>query len=817
MKIRNYLWALLGLPAGAWSQTPPVAPATPETAAAPAETAGDSHFTVADIRVVGLARVSEGTVYNYLPVNIGDEMNRAKLVEALRALYTTGFFRTVELRRDGNTLVVVVTERPSIDSFEIKGNKDIKTEDLTKSLRNVGLAQGKTFDRSVLEDVKGYLIDQYFSRGKYGVSVDTKVEEQPGNRVNIEIDIDEGERAKIRQISIVGNTKFKEKDILDSFELKTPQWNSWYKQNDRYSRESLQGDLEKLKSYYEDRGYANFAIESAQVTISPDKDDMFITMSIHEGDIYKIADAKIAGNTIVPLPELQRLVLVRKGQIYSQQAISDTQKLIENRLGLEGYAFAKVDPVPKMDDEKKEVVMTFLVDPGKRVYVRHITFDGVERTQDVVLRRELRQLEGSWVSNGLLERSKQRIQSLPYIEKVDYDKTRVEGTDDLVDVKYTIKEGPSATLTGGLGYSEAESFMVQGSYADSNFMGTGNRVAFDVNTGRYERQASFSQSDQYIGIENISRTISLSYSDLSQFVSASSDFSSKSLTASLQFGYPISEFSGLQFGVNATHSELLTSSDGSAQQAQAWVQQNGKPYSHSAVDAYGNVYEFFGSQYSTYELTTGWYRQSYNRGLFPTRGQRQSLSLSSTIPGSAVEYWVGQYQFSQYVPLWRLTGNLNVNISYGQALGDTTSLPPYRLFYGGGPDTVRGYRESRMGPKDNFGNPYGGNLLTVARWELLFPMPEKFQTSARVSLFYDVGNVFSTEGTQFLGRNGQTPVTYDFKFSNLRRSVGLSVEWLAPLGLFRFSYGVPLNASKGDLVRWPDEKERFQFSVGQAF
>jgi outer membrane protein insertion porin family len=811
MKIRKILWAALALMVSQWAQ-----------AQTPNDAAAISRFTVGDIRVLGLARVSEGSVFNYLPVNIGDEMTPTKIREATRALYSTGFFRTVDLRRDGNVLVIVVGERPSIESFEIKGNKDIKTEDLTKSLRNVGLAQGKTFDRSVLEDVKGYLTDQYYSRGKYGVVVDTQVTELAGNRVNVLVDIDEGDRAKIRQISIIGNTKFDESDILAAFELKTPRWYRFFKDSDRYSREALQGDLEKLKTFYQDRGYANFDIESAQVQISDEKNDMFITISVHEGEIYKISDAKIAGNTIVPLSELQRLVLVRKGQTYSQEAISLTQKLIENRLGEEGYAFAKVDPVPKLDDEKKEVLMTFLVEPGKRVYVRHISFEGKEgdgvRTQDVVLRREMRQLEGAWVSNRLLERSKQRIQGLPYIEDVSYEKEKVDGTDDLVDVKYTIKEGPSATLTGGIGYSEAESFMIQGSYADANFLGTGKRVSFDVNTGRYSRAASFSHSNPYVGIENISRTIALRYSDVSQFVSASSDFSSKNLGAVLEFGYPITEVSGLRFGVSATRSELLTTSSGSAQQAQTWVQQNGKPYSRSAVDSYGNVYEFFGSKYTSWELTTGWSRQTYNRGLFPDGGQRQVLSLSSTFPGTSIEYWVAEYQFSQFVPIWRgFVGNLSANLAYGKAFGDTSTLPPYRLFFGGGPDTVRGFQESRLGPKDNYGNPYGGNLMTVARAQLLVPMPAKFRTSARVSLFYDVGNVFSTEGTEFLGRNGQTPVTYDFKLRNLRRSAGVSVEWLVPLGLFRFSYGIPLNASKGNAVLWPDEREKFQFSIGQAF
>jgi outer membrane protein insertion porin family len=780
---------------------------------------GDARFTVGDIRVEGLQRVSEGTVYNYLPVNIGDDLSTQRLREAMRALYATGFFRNVELRRDGSTLVVVVKERPSIESFEIKGNKDFKTEELTKSLRNLGLAAGKTFDRAVLEELRGYLTEQYFSRGKYGVTIDTQVEDQPDNRVRIKIDIKEGARARIRQINIVGNTKFKEKDILESFELKTPKWNNWWKASTRYSRESLSGDLEKLKSYYQDRGYANMDIESAQVTIAPEKDDMFITVSVKEGEIYKISDATIAGQTIVPLKDLQQLVLVQKGQIYNQQMISATQKLIENRLGIEGYAFAKVDPVPKLDDEKKEVTMTFLVDPGKRVYVRHVTFAGVSRTNDVVLRRELRQLEGAWVSNILLERSKQRIQQLPYIEKVEFEKNRVEGSDDLVDVEYTVKEGPSAQLSGGIGYSASSSFMLNGSYADSNFMGTGKRVAFELNTGKYAKVFSYSDTNQYLTINNISRTYSVRYSDVTQFVSASSDFSSKSISGGLEFGYPITEIQGLRFGLNVTRSELLTTSSGSALQAQNWVQQNGKPYSRSAVDDYGNIFEFFGSKFTGFELSGGWYLQSLNRGLFPDRGQRQSLSLSSSIPGSAIEYWVADYQFVQYIPIWRrLTGVINLHGAYGDSFGSTTALPPYRLYFGGGPDSVRGYRESRLGPKDNIGNPYGGNLLVVARSELIIPMPEKFQSSARVSLFYDMGNVFSTnDNVQFYGQDGLTPVTYKFKYNSLRRSAGLSVEWLAPLGLFRFSYGIPLNPQKGNGVIFADEKERFQFSVGQAF
>jgi outer membrane protein insertion porin family len=779
----------------------------------------NARFTVGDIRLEGLQRVSEGTVYNYLPVNIGDDLGPQRLREALKALYATGFFRDVEIRRDGSTLVIAVRERPSIESFELKGNKDIKTEELTKSLRNVGLATGKTFDRSVLEDVKQYLTDQYYSRGKYGVRINATVEDQADNRVRIKIDIKEGSRAKIRQISIVGNTSFEEKAILSTLELKTPQWNSWYKQNDRYSRESLQGDLEKVKSWYQDRGYANFQVESAQVAIAPEKDDMFITVNVSEGEVYKISEAKLAGNTIVPEAEMRKLILVQPGQIYSQRLIAATQELLQNRLGEEGFAFAKVDPVPRLDDATKQVSMTFLVDPGKRVYVRHIEFAGITRTNDLVLRREMRQLEGAWLSNLALERSKQRMQQLSYIEKVEFEKNKVDGSDDLVDVKYTIKEGPSAQLSGGIGYSASYSFMLNGSYADSNFLGTGKRVAVELNTGRYSKVYSFSSTNPYTSIDNLSRTVSLRYSDVTQFVSASSDFSSKTLALGLEYGYPITEFQGLRVGATLQNAQLLTTSSGSALQAREWVQNNGKPYASSAVDQQGGIFEFYGTKFTTIEMTAGWYLNSLNRGLFADRGMRQSVSVSSSVPGSSVQYWVGNYDLVQYVPIYhRWVGALQLRGAYGDSFGGTTALPPFRQFYAGGPDTVRGYRESRLGPKDNYGNPYGGNMMVMGRAELILPMPEKWQTSARVSLFYDIGNVFSTSNnTKFYGVDGVTPVTYGFKYANLRRSTGLAVQWLAPLGIFRFSYALPLNASEGNNVLYQDEKEQFQFSVGQAF
>src|SRR5438105_7022589 len=508
------------------AQTPavPPAPAMPPTPAMPPAPAGAADFVVGDIRVEGLQRVSEGTVYNYLPVNIGDHLTPQRAREAIRALYATGFFRDVQPRRDGNTLIVVVLERPSIESFEITGNKDIKTEDLQKSLRNVGLATGKTFDRSVLEDVTQYLTDQYFSRGKYGVRIDPHVEEESGNRVKIKIDIKEGKRAKIRQINLVGDTRFRQKEVLDSFELKTPNWLSWYKQDDRYSRESLQGDLEKLRNFYMDRGYANFQLDSTQVAITPEKEDIFITVNINEGQVYKVSQIKLAGTFVVPQRELEQLLLIHPGATVNRKLITASKELMQNRMGRDGYAFAKVEPVPTADNANHTVSLTFFVDPGNRVYVRNISFSGANRVNDEVLRREMRQLEGGWLSNTSLEPSNQRIQRLPYVKSVEFETTPVAGSPDLVDVNYKIEEGPASQLSGGIGYSETYKFMLNGSYADADFLGTGERIAVNLNGGAFQKVYSVSHTNPYTNIDNLQRTISVTYSHVTQFVPSSSTF-----------------------------------------------------------------------------------------------------------------------------------------------------------------------------------------------------------------------------------------------------------------------------------------------------
>ena len=781
-------------------------------------------FTVGDIQVEGLQRIAEGTVFNYLPVAIGDRMTHQKVEESLRALYATGFFRDVEMRREGNTLLIAVRERPSIESFEMKGNKDIKTEDLQKSLKNVGLATGKTFDRSVLEDVTQYLTDQYYSRGKYAVKVDTKVEDVPGNKVKITVDIKEGKRAVIREINFVGDTKFPEKEIRQSLELKTPNWLSWYKQDDRYSRETLQSDLEKIRSYYMDRGYANFQIESTQVEIAPEKDDIFISVNVNEGDVYQVSEVKLAGTMVVPEAELKKLLIVQPGQTYSKKIVTATQELLNYRLGSEGYSFAKIEPVPTTDPDKKTVSLTFFIDPGNRAYVRHINFKNVTAINDEVLRREMRQLEGSWLSNQAVDRSKQRLQRLPYIEKVESSNKPVPGTPDLVDVEYDIKEGLPGQFGGGIGYSASQKLMLNGNFVHSNFMGRGERVAMEVNAGKYSSVYSLAHTDPATTIDGIARTVSLAYIKTTQFVSQASQFSTTRLTAALEYGIPISEYQGLRFGVSASSNELLASDSTSAAQAVDWVRSNGSNFlrTGTTMDYSGTIstINFYGSRFNVFETTLGWSFDSRNRSIFADRGTRVSIGGSYALPGTSVRYYMGNFDFLKLQPLpKKFTLALKTQISYGNKLGSTTALPPFRQFFGGGPDTVRGYRESRLGPKDSFGNPYGGNLLTVASAEILFPTPDKWKANVRVSAFYDMGNVFSTCCVKFYGIDRVTPVDYKFRYSDLKRSTGIAVQWLAPMGIFRFSYAVPLSktTTSASDIRWPEEREGFQFSIGSAF
>ncbi len=769
-------------------------------------------FEVSDMRVEGLQRISEGTVFNYLPINIGDTVDSVRIQEAVRALYSQALFDDVEMRRDGSVLVVVVKERPSIENFTIDGNKDIKTEDLMDSLRNVGLARGRTFDRAVLDNVQQFLTEQYYDRGKYAVSVTTDVTERPNNTVSIKVDVKEGDRAKIRQVNIVGNRSFPESDIRENFSLDTANWLSWFRQDDRYAKESLSGDLEILRSFYMDRGYADFRVESTQVAISPNRKDIYVTINVHEGEKYTISDIKLVGEMVVPEQILRSMVIAQPGSIFNLRSLTSSAEFMSFRLGEEGYANANIEPVPELDYETKEVAVTFFIDPASRVYVRRINFNGIDQVDDEVLRRQMRQNEGAYLSNRLVDRSKILLQRLPYVESVEVENRPVPDSPDLVDVEFDLEYRMPGQFSGGLGYSDAQKLMLNGSIVHTNFLGTGQRVALNANSGRFSTFYSLSHTDPYTTENGVSRTASVNYRDITQFTSSSSDFSTESYGAALEYGLPISEFQRLSLGLSFNSSELLSSTRSTAQ-AQEWVLNNGNTF----VTDSNNGIDFFGTEFDAIELILGWTYDSRNRALFANRGSRQQLFFGYAVPFSDVEFFTARYNYTKYVPLWGpWTVRLNAEIGYGEALGATTALPPYKQFFGGGPESIRGYKESFLGPRDSFGNPYGGNVLVASQLELIIPLPDKFASQARASIFYDIGNVFNTGEVSFTDRLG-TPVSYEPEFDELKTSVGVAVQWLAPLGLFRFSYALPLNEFRGNDRFYGDRIERFQFSIGQAF
>ena len=782
----------------------------------PMATLSNDEFVVKDIKIEGLEKISEGALLNYLPVNIGDSLDESRIQESIRSVYSSGFFKNIEFRKDDSgVLIISVLERPSIASINFEGNKDIKTEDLEDSLNNIGFKIGRNYDPSILDEIERSLIDQYFSFGKYNARVKTTVEELPGNTVGVQVDVSEGDRAQIRQINVVGNKIFSDEDILDILKLQMPNWLSFFNQDDRYSREDLQGDLETIENFYLDQGYANFRIESAQVAISKDKQGIFVTINITEDEVYTLSDVKVTGEFVIPKEEIEKFIFAKPGQTFSQGLLTSITELIEYELGEDGYSFAEVEAVPELDRENKEVKVVFYIQPKDRVYVRRISFTDTTSINDDVLRREMRQLEGGYYSKSKLERSKIRLQRLPFIEEVNYETYPVPGSTDLVDAEFNIKEGLPGQFGGGIGYSGYQKLILNGNFTHTNFFGTGNRVGLDINASRFRDLYSISTTNAYTGIDEISRTLSLSYSNFSQFTSSSSDFSTKTYSLGAQYSYPLSEFQRLIFGGSLQSSELLAG-DYSADQALQWVTSNGKS---ECFDQ--EFFDFCKTRFDNAELTAGWVYDSRNRFMFADQGMSHRLILNASIPGSDVEYYGINYAYKQYfnIPfpiINRLTMMVKADLAFNDAYGDSIGVPPYKNFYAGGPDTVRGFKEHRLGPKDNYGNPYGGNLLISSQTEFILPIPGDWANRARFSLFFDIGNTFSTSELDFFDPEGN-PIDYSFDASKLKRSYGLAAQWLAPMGLFRFSYAIPMNSIDGTDRFYSDETERFQFTVGGAF
>ena len=736
-------------------------------------------FVVEDIRLEGLQRITAGTVFNYLPINVGDTVDGTHTAGAVRALFRTGFFRDVRLERDGDTLVVVVVERPSIGSIEFVGNEELKTDDLLSALEQMGVAQGRVFNRSTFDQVEQELHRTYFAAGRYGVQVTGTVTPLERNRVAIKFEIAEGVVAKIRQINIVGNVAFDDEELRDDFELDTTGFFSFLSRSDRYSKPKLAADLETLRSLYLDNGFINFNIDSTQVSIAPDKKDVYITINVTEGGRYVVRDIYLQGALIVPEEELFELVTVVQDTEFSRKRVTETARRIGNRLGNEGYSFANVNAVPEIDDSEEKVDLTFFVDPGKRVYVRRINFKGNTKTRDEVLRREMRQMESGWISNQALERSRIRLNRLGYFESVDVGTRAVPGASDQVDVDFDVVERPSGNLLLGAGYSDSQGAVFDISVTEENFLGSGNRLRASFNTSNVSRDISVSWVNPYWTVDGVSRGLE-AYNRRTDAGDANlADYDLEQIGTGVTFGIPISELTRVNVGFNAEQTDFIVGSSAS-QEVRDFRKENG-------------------DRFITLLTTGAWAKDSRNSRFLPTRGSLSRLSGEIAVPGSELTYYK---LFARHQRLFPLSEDfvfvLEGEIGYGDGFGGTGELPLTENFFAGGLRSVRGFRSNTLGPRDSLGRPLGGNLKVVGTAEIILPFPfTRDSNTFRVTTFLDTGNVYGPKE--------------DFDFDTLRYSTGIAAIWLSPVGPLTMSFARALRTRAGD------QTDGFQLTFGTSF
>ncbi|HTO43836.1 MAG TPA: outer membrane protein assembly factor BamA [Burkholderiales bacterium] len=733
-------------------------------------------FLVKDIRVEGIQRTEPGTVFSYLPVKIGDTLTEEGAAEAIKALFATGFFKDVRLEAEGNVLVVSVVERPAIAQIDFVGQKEFDKDKLREALKHIGLAQGRIFDRSLLEKAEQELKTQYLSRGMYAVEITTTVTPLERNRVAINFNIAEGDVAKIHQINIVGNKVFSESELLDQFTLTTPGLLTWYSKNDQYSKQKLEGDLESLRSYYLNQGYLEFTIDSTQVSISPDRKDVFLVVNITEGDKFNVSDVKLAGELLLPEAELRKLIKLKKGDVFSREKLTESTKLIVDRLGNEGYAFANVNPVPDIDREKKEVAFTLYVDPGRRVYVRRINISGNTTTRDEVIRREMRQMEGGWYSAEKLKRSKQRIDKLGYFSEVSVDTINVPGTNDQVDIEVKVVERPTGNLLFGIGFSTAEKVILSASVSQSNLFGTGNALSLQINSGSVNKVYALSYTNPYFTDDGVSLGVDLYKRNVDAAnLNSVTPYKTATLGAGLRFGVPVTEYDTISYGLAVERTNVETF-PGSPPQYLEFVDQ-------------------FGNTNTALIGTVGWARDGRDSVIYTTSGLLQRLNFEVAVPPAELRYYRATYRVDYWYPVSR-NNVLQVSGQIGYANGyDDKPLPFYKNFYLGGIGSVRGYYTSSIGPKDPLGNALGGSTLTAGSLEFYFPFPglEK-DKSVRLSTFVDAGQVSD-----------------NFDFSQTRIGVGLALSWYSPVGPIKISFARAI-------FRQPEDRvQPFQFSLGTTF
>jgi len=751
-----------------------------------------STWVIEDIRISGLQRVSAGSIFAEIPYSIGDSIGQDEIVELSKAIFSTGQFDDINIGRDGNALLINLTERPTIDEILIEGNEAIKTDNLLDGLQNSGIFEGALFKRSVFENLSSELERQYVSQGKYGASVNVSSEQLPRNRVKLSVDIEEGETAELNSINIVGNKIFSEEELKKVFKLRPRTWLSIFRTNTPYSKENLRGDLESLESFYKNRGYLNFSVNNSIITISENKQELFITVDIFEGEIYKINEVSIAGDIPIDEQVLESLIFLENNSIFSQELITFSEDSINNLLNNEGFLFSEVSGnIRSVDDNLVDVI--FFVEPGQRTYIRNINFAGNERTHDIVLRREMRQMEGAWASNSLIERSKLRLDRLGFFKQVDFEKIPVSGEKDKVDIEFTVEEEFSGSIAGSLGYG-AYGFSLGANYSESNAFGTGNSIGVGINYSDWQTNLSFNFFDPYFSPDGVGLGYGayLRSSDYSNFnISA---YNTESFGGSVQFVLPINEISQLSLSVALDQTDL----------------QSDFLSSRQLLDFIASE----GSKFETLTLGASWSRNSLNRGLFPTAGTLNVISASVAIPGSSLTYGRLSHRFKYFRPLSNnFIFSIRTELGGLFAYGDTETAPPYENFYAGGLNSVRGFEQNSLGPRavyDNFfsgyNRPVGGTYSLEGGFDLIFPIPFLEDTrSVRSSVFLDYGNVFSEECKSY-----ETNCS-EFDLSELRYSLGLGVTWITALGPMSFA----ISSVFGDDEL--DETETFQFEIGNQF
>jgi outer membrane protein insertion porin family len=768
--------------------------------------ANAQEFVVRDIRVEGIQRTEAGTVFTYLPIRVGDRFDPERGTQAIRALYASGLFKDVSLEADGDVLVVLVEERPAIAAINLAGVKEFEKDQVLKSLNDVGLADGRIYDRSLLERAEQELRRQYLSRGLYGVEIKTTVTPIERNRVNISIAVEEGDISKIRTIEFTGNTVFSDRTLRSNMELSTPNWISWYTKRDQYSRQKLGADLESLRSFYLNRGYLDFRIESINVSITPDKKDISVTINVYEGERYTVSSVKLGGELLGLDAELQSLITVKPGDVFNAEQLNAIGKAVTDRMSTLGYAFATANPVPEANKETREVAFTILVDPGRRVYVRRVNIGGNTRTRDEVIRREIRQAESGWFDADRVRLSKERLDRLGYFETVTVDTPAVPTAADQVDVNVTVKERATGNIQLGAGYSSSEGLVLTAGLSQQNLFGSGNALALEINTSKSNTVFSITHTDPYITPEGISRTIELFYrnSDLAELGLSSVGYSTRG--AALIYGIPFTEYDRIFFGLRYEGTTIdLT------------------PFS---PPRYIQYVQDFGESSDAVAVTAGWSRDSRDSLIVPTRGRFQRAFAEFALPVLDLEYFRVTYQFQQFLPLGRwLTLAFNTELGYGNGYGDKP-YPFFKNFYLGGIGSVRGFEAATLGPRDVYGDPLGGTRRFSANFEALVPVPGADKTLRGIA-FLDMGQVWGPgcngiyDGGVPLAAIALNPAAYcsgpfygntaGIDLSLVRYSVGIGIAWISPMGPLRLSYAYPLNLEPWDRI------QRFQFQIGAGF